>query len=217
VAWLPKGDDPSILVTDGGTIQWSHGTDTTGKGAVLWIDPNGVFGWGQSYHALLDNAWHYDTADTIPTKGAMVYMTADPPEGLWDVLDIGSDQSLLHVNEGIPAWKAKGNDESLLATRGGSLTWFDKGNNGSLLATLGGALAWFDKGQANQPLRSTADGLEWYDGPSDTVTMVTDVRVNGLSFEKKTRTLTITKGLVTSIGAESGWTAFHTGTECPEE
>jgi len=196
--WLAKGDDPSILVTDGGTVQWSHGADTTGRGAVLWIDPNGVFGWGQSYHALLDDKWHYDTADALPTKGAMIYMTADPPNGLWDVLNIGADQSILHVNEGIPAWKAKGNDGAILIVKDGKIDWLPPAPD------------------AGRPLLCQAGGPEWFDGPTETITFVTDVRVDGLNFQKKTREIEITKGVVCRVGDESEWQTFHTGTECPE-
>jgi hypothetical protein len=196
--WLAKGDDPSILVTDGGTVQWSHGADTTGRGAVLWIDPNGVFGWGQSYHALLDDKWHYDTADALPTKGAMIYMTADPPNGLWDVLNIGADQSFLHVNNGIPEWKAKGDDGSLLTTSGGLLSWLAPSPD------------------AGRPLLYQANGPEWFDGPTATLTFVTDVRVDGVNFQKKSRQIEVTKGVICQIGAESDWETFHTGTECPE-
>ncbi|MBA7579442.1 hypothetical protein ES708_21313 [subsurface metagenome] len=42
------------------------------------------------------------------------------------------------------------------------------------------------------------------------VTVVTAVQVTGVTLQKKTRTLK-----VVSAGAESGWTTFHTGTECP--
>jgi hypothetical protein len=196
--WLGPGDDPSILVVDNGTVQWSHGADTTGRGAVLWIDPNGVFGWGQSYHALLDEKWHYDTADALPTKGAMIYMTADPPNGLWDVLNIGADQSLLHVNNGIPEWKAKGDDGSLLTVSGGLLSWLAPSPD------------------AGRPLLYQANGPEWFDGPTATLTFVTDIRIDGLNFQKKTRQIDVTKGVICQIGAESDWETFHTGTECPE-
>ena len=196
--WLGKGNDPSILVTDGGTVQWSQGQDHTGKGAVLWIDPNGVFGWGQAYHALLDAEWHYDTANALPTKGAMIYMTADPPNGLWDVLAAGNDQALLRMNNGIPAWMDKGDDGSLLTTGGGVLSWLPPAAN------------------LDCPLICGWNGPEWFDGPTDTLTFVTDLRVDGVNFQKKSRQIDVTKGVVCRIGDESDWETFHTGTECPE-
>ena len=258
--WLAKGLDPSVLVVDNGTVQWSHGADNTGKGAVLWIDPNGVFGWGQAYHALLDNDWHYDSANALPCKGAMIYMTADPPNGLWDALAVGGDQAILYVNNGLPAWLAASLTvgDSLAIDDDGKLAWQkfnlldashhqdtsgtgDLPGRGSMIvgapaldghicwqeltAGAAGALlyidnngdpTWLPKGQANQPLRSTAGLPEWFDGPTETLTLVTDVRLDGLDFQKKTRTLTITEGLVTEIGTESDWQTFHTGTECPE-
>jgi len=41
------------------------------------------------------------------------------------------------------------------------------------------------------------------------ITVVTDVRVTGVTLQKKTRTVRIV-----SADAESEWTTFHTGTEC---
>lgn len=44
------------------------------------------------------------------------------------------------------------------------------------------------------------------------VTAVTDYRVDGVKFQKKTRAFK-----AFSVAAESGWTDVHEGTECPEE
>jgi hypothetical protein len=195
--WLGKGNDPSILVTDGQQVQWSQGQDHTGKGAVLWIDPNGVFGWGQAYHALLDAEWHYDTANALPTKGSMIYMTGDPPGGVWDDLKAGADQSLLTVNNGLPSWFAKGNDGSLLTTSGGMLSWLPPAANQGC------------------PLITGWNGLEWFDGPTDNITVVTDIQVSGVDVQKKTRQIDITKGVVCNIWPESDWVTVHTGTNCP--
>lgn len=43
-------------------------------------------------------------------------------------------------------------------------------------------------------------------GASGTVTVVTALRWNALVLEHKTRDLTISGGVVTAIGTESGWT-----------
>lgn len=43
------------------------------------------------------------------------------------------------------------------------------------------------------------------------VTVITAVRVNGLNLEYKSRTIYVPKA-----DAESAWTIWHTGTECPE-
>ena len=74
---------------------------------------------------------------------------------------------------------------------------------------------WLSKGQADQPLHCTADGLEWFDGPTDSITVVTDIQVSGVDVQKKTRQIDITKGLVCNIWPESDWVTVHTGTNCP--
>lgn len=43
-----------------------------------------------------------------------------------------------------------------------------------------------------------------------TLTVVTDIRVSGTTFQYKTRSIT-----VSSAGTESAWTTWHTGTACP--
>jgi len=114
------------------------------------------------------------------------------------VLDVGADQSILHVNEGIPAWKSKGDDGAILIVKDGKIEWLPPAPD------------------AGRPLLCQAGGPEWFDGPTETITFVTDVRVDGLNFQKKTRQIEITKGVICQIGDESEWQTFHTGTECPE-
>lgn len=43
-------------------------------------------------------------------------------------------------------------------------------------------------------------------GQSSTFTVVTDSRIDGTQLQKKTRSLTFTKGLLTTVGSESAWT-----------
>ena len=43
-----------------------------------------------------------------------------------------------------------------------------------------------------------------------------NIRVDGVNFQKKSRQIDVTKGVVCRIGDESDWETFHTGTECPE-
>ena len=43
-------------------------------------------------------------------------------------------------------------------------------------------------------------------GQSTAFTFVTDSRMNGAQLQKKTKTLTFTKGILTNVGAESDWT-----------
>jgi hypothetical protein len=45
-------------------------------------------------------------------------------------------------------------------------------------------------------------------GASGSITIVTDIRNNAGTIEKKTRSLTFTYGQITTIGAESDWTAI---------
>ena len=72
-------------------------------------------------------------------------------------------------------------------------------------------------GGAQRPLRVNAGATapEWYDGPIATFTVLTNFQVTGITLQKKTRSITVTEGIVTNIGAESGWTTVHTGTVCP--
>lgn len=257
--WLAKGDNPSILTTLNGTVSWTHGVDQIGLGAVPWINPNGVFEWvGPAYHALLGTDWHYDTSNAIPLKGDMIYMTADPPNGVWDVIRVGGDQAILYVNNGLPAWLSASVTvgDSLAIGDDGKLAWqkfnlldashhWDTSGQGNppargsmivgapmldsniawqeLTAGQTGSIlyidnnsdpTWLPKGQENQPLHSTADGLEWFDGPSQTLTLVTDVYVEGTALKKKTRSVTVTKGLITEIGEEQTAT-IDEGTTCP--
>jgi len=45
-------------------------------------------------------------------------------------------------------------------------------------------------------------------GVSGTYTVVSDIRNNSGTIEKKTRTITIVRGHITSVSAESAWTAI---------
>lgn len=49
----------------------------------------------------------------------------------------------------------------------------------------------------------------WVNATGEAVTVVTDVRVNGLELQKKTRQVWVIKA-----DAESAWTTWHTGTQC---
>jgi len=51
---------------------------------------------------------------------------------------------------------------------------------------------------------SVPPGLTGYSG---TITVVTNVQLNGAAIEVKSRSVTYTDGIVTTMGAESGWTA----------
>jgi hypothetical protein len=157
----------------------------------------------------------------------------------------GANQSILYVDgTGVLNWFAASVDvnKSLAIDSNGNLAWrtfslldashhhdtSGLGNppgHGSLIAgsdMLGGGQAWQEVvAPANDgcPLRSASGqvaGVEWFDGSSATFPVVTDIRVDGLTLQKKTRELSVAKGLVTAIGDGSDWTTFHTGTDCQQ-
>jgi len=51
--------------------------------------------------------------------------------------------------------------------------------------------------------KSIAQSLE--DGVSDIITVITDLRIDGTTLQKKTRDITFSSGVVTDISAESSW------------
>lgn len=59
-------------------------------------------------------------------------------------------------------------------------------------------------------LRYDAGDQQWKKLTPTTLTVITDYRINGLTLQKKTRTITII-----AAEAESAWTTVHTGTTCP--
>jgi len=208
--WLPPGGD-AVLTVAGGRLEW----EGKGNDQSIFISTEDGFEWlaKEADGSLLSISggsllWLAKGSDQ-----ALLYMDGDSPA--W-FLGAGMSPAMLIYGENGLAWKGRGFNESIFITRDSGFDWLSPGSNGSLLTVAGDRLTWLPKSHPDQPLRATVDGVEWYNGPSGEITMVTDVRVNGLSFEKKTRTLAITKGLVTAIGSESAWTAFHTGTECPE-
>lgn len=59
-------------------------------------------------------------------------------------------------------------------------------------------------------LRYDSSDHQWKKLTPITLTVVTDYRVNALTLQKKTRSITIL-----AAGTESAWTTVHTGTTCP--
>lgn len=77
-------------------------------------------------------------------------------------------------------------------------------------------------GDEGQPLckKSNANhDVEWREGPTQTITLLADVRYDTASaqLQMKTIQLQITQGLVTSVGEASGWAMISGGQaqECP--
>jgi hypothetical protein len=57
---------------------------------------------------------------------------------------------------------------------------------------------------------NTAFNLNGTDGDTGTYTVVTDVRILGINLQIKSRTITVTGGIITDIGAETAWTNVGT-------
>lgn len=47
-------------------------------------------------------------------------------------------------------------------------------------------------------------------GRTGSFTVVSDIQWTGTYLQKKTRSITVTKGLITNIGSESSWSTFET-------
>ncbi|HDP16365.1 MAG TPA: hypothetical protein ENN16_00755 [Candidatus Omnitrophica bacterium] len=52
---------------------------------------------------------------------------------------------------------------------------------------------------------NTGFNMNGTDGYTGTYTVVTDVQMAGLAVQKKIRTITVSGGIITDVGAESGW------------
>lgn len=147
-----------------------------------------------------------------------------------------------HVVGDLPVWSANGVDTDAWATlpvgANDTVLMADSTeDSGVVWTTLAGLLPaatvtsqglWWDQTagiwKVSEARVAAADDFYVWDGAKMTtvaagatgsVTAVTDVQVSGVTLQKKTRVLTVVNGLITVIGAESGWTTWHTGTECP--
>ncbi len=105
--------------------------------------------------------------------------------------------------------------QMIYADAGSKWTALDPGAAGSILSLAGDENAmqpfWFGPAaEAGMPLISGTGGLEWYNGPTGTITFVTDLQSDGITWQKKSRQIDVAKGVVTRIGDETEWETYFT-------
>jgi hypothetical protein len=208
---LPIQAQQSILYISGdGLPAWFTKAGVNGK--VLKTE-GGILAWGDAMVAqpLLDGTNHNDTSAAAPTSQDLIYATGSPAK--WTRLPKGTETnaSLSMNSAGNLAWQSFSLlDHSHHSDTSGS------GNppgHGSIIAgsdVLGGGQAWKELAAPATdgcPLVSASAevaGVKWLAGADGTITVVTAVALNTGKY--KNRTITVTKGIITAIGTESGWT-----------
>ena len=188
--------------------------------------------------ALVNNAANGTDFLASDNNAGAILINDSTPEPVW--LGKGTDGQILVMDDTthLPVWKdsAAGphpllgatvhsdtdtvnptQGQMIYADAGCKWTALDPGAAGSILSLVGDENAmqpfWFGPAaEAGMPLISGSGGLEWYNGPTGTITFVTDLQSDGTTWQKKSRQIDVTKGVVTRIGDETDWETYYS--EC---
>ena len=231
VKWtrLSVGDKNAVMVVDSGLPYWMPPVV-----GVLTYDAIGT-GWLPS----TDNAGAILINDKTPepiwlSAGTAGYvLTMDDGLPTWKEpvgsITAGTDQSILFTEADSLAWLSKlDTDGGILTTVDGALTWLPPTQDGNSQVIPGGILTNLPSGKLNwvpplidpdpsgtymdgTPLRfnNSTHSPEWFNGPTATLTFVTDLQSDGITWQKKSRQIDVAKGVVTRIGDETDWETYY--------
>jgi hypothetical protein len=194
-----NGDNYDVRIegdTDANLLFTDASADRVGIGTATPAYKLHVYGANVNVHFVAESSGAYDATLNIKNSITEWVLLNSGSDGSLSIKESGSSDVPLAIESG-----AAGNMVSLRANGNVILLSSGSGNVGIGVSSPNEKLEVSGKIRA-----STGFNYNGTNGVSGTVTVVTDLRYDSGTLQKKTRSLTYSGGIITTIGSESAWT-----------